>query len=126
MFTEVPDVRQIAGEPKRRWWLDADLELIAWFNRNSRIIAFQLCYETEGEQKALTWREGHGFFHSGIDDGEDRPGRHKSTPILIMDGLFDKERIGTRFTQSAQSLPPEISAFVQQKVIEYNTGKKTT
>ncbi|OGV58051.1 MAG: hypothetical protein A2283_16030 [Lentisphaerae bacterium RIFOXYA12_FULL_48_11] len=124
MFTEVPDVRQITGEPRRRWWIDADLELIVWFDKNNRMIAFQLCYTIDGHQKALTWRERHGYFHSGIDSGENRPGRHKSTPILIMNGIFDKETVGNRLTKSAQGLPGEIASFVQQKISEYRTGKK--
>jgi len=111
MFTEVPDVRQITGEPRRRWWIDADLELIVWFDKNNRMIAFQLCYTIDGHQKALTWRERHGYFH-------------KSTPILIMNGIFDKETVGNRLTKSAQGLPGEIASFVQQKISEYRTGKK--
>lgn len=124
MFTEVPDTRQIAGESRRRWWIDSDLELIAWFDKDNRIIAFQLCYEINGVEKALTWREKHGFFHSGIDDGEGRPGRHKSTPILILNGIFDKETVGKRLARSAQGLPGDIASFVQQKITEYKTGTK--
>jgi len=83
MFSETPNVRQIKGEPRRRWFSDEDLELIVWFGEDDRIVGFQLCYEIEKQPKALTWRESGGFLHSGIDDGENRGRHHKATPILI-------------------------------------------
>ena len=123
MFTEIPNVRQVAGEPNRRWFSDGDLELIVWLGGQNRIIGFQLCYEIHRKPKALTWQENGGFRHAGIDDGEDRPGRHKATPVLIPDGTFDKENIGKRFAQAGQSLPDEIADFVKSKITEYRTGR---
>ena len=121
MFSEVPKVRQIEGEPKRRWFVDDDLELIAWFGGSGGIIGFQLCYKSDDEHKAITWHEGEGYCHSGIDDGEGRPGRHKASPILVCDGVFDKENIGKRFARSAGSIPPGIAAFISRKIAEYST-----
>ena len=120
MFRETPNVRQIKGDPKRRWFTDDDLELIVWFGKENRIIGFQLCYEIERQPKALTSQETDSFFHNGIDDGEQWPGGHKSTPILVPDGIFDKENAGKRFARSSQSLPAEIAEFVTRKIAEYN------
>jgi hypothetical protein len=121
MFTEIPNVRQIKGEPKRRWFYDADLELIVWFGRWNTIVGFQLCYQADRKPKALTWHEHDGYLHSGIDDGEGRPGRHKATPILVPDGAFDKDTIGERFVRSSGSLPRKITDFVRTKIAEYET-----
>lgn len=123
MFTEIKNVRQIKGEPKRRWFSDEDLELIVWLGRGNSIIGFQLCYEINGKPKALTWQAHDGFLHSGIDDGESRPGYYKATPILIPDGTFDKESIGRRFAASGGNLPDGIADFVVGKIMEYSTLK---
>lgn len=123
MFRETPAVRQIKGDPKRRWFTDDDLELIVWLGNEDKIIGFQLCYEIERQPKALTWQETDSFFHNGIDDGEQWPGCHKSTPILVQDGIFDKTHVGNRFARSSQSLPAEIADFVKNKLAEYKPEK---
>jgi hypothetical protein len=120
MFRESPHVCQIAREPRRRWFSDGDLELIIWLDKKSRIVGFQLCYEVGKQLKALTWHENDGFLHSGVDDGDNRPGRSKATPVLIPDATFDKGNIGKRFAQSSQTLPVEIADFVKKKIPEYN------
>lgn len=74
MFTEIQNVRQIKGEPRRRWFSDEGLELIVWLGRGKSIIGFQFCYEINQKPKALTWQQHDGFLHSGIDDGASRPG----------------------------------------------------
>ena len=68
--------------------------------------------------KALTWYEDKGFRHSGIDEG-DGVGVGKRTPILIRDGIFDKETIEKRFASSSSGLPKEIADFVTNKLAEY-------
>lgn len=121
MFKEILGVRQIKGEPKRRWFSDGDLELIVWLDENDGIVGFQLCCEVDKEPKALTWYENKGFLHSGIDDGDSRVGAYKPSPILISDGVFDKKTIEKRFAASSPSLPEEIADFVKRKLAEYKT-----
>jgi hypothetical protein len=118
MFYEIMNVRQIEGEPKRRWFVDGDLELIIWLGEGDRIVGFQLCYEKEKVPKALTWQEDKGFLHSGIDDGDLR-GYPKPTPILIRDGVFDKKNVEKKFAASSVSLPKEIADFVKAKLAEF-------
>ena len=122
MFIETHNVHQIKGEPVRRWFTDNDLELIVWLDKQKRIIGFQLCYEINRKLKALTWHENGGYLHSGIDDGENKPGHHKATPVLIPDGEFDKENIIKRFALSVASLPVEMTKFVTNKIKEFETG----
>lgn len=119
MFTEISNVRQIKGEPRRRWFTDRDLELIVWFGEHDRIVGFQLCYQKDKEPKALTWLEDEGFLHTGIDEGDGGWRGPKSTPILIRDGVFDKENVEKRFTSSSKTLPKEIADFVLLKIKNY-------
>ena len=114
MFREIANVRQVEGEPKRRWFVDDELELIVWFE-NKKIVGFQLCYEKDKESKALTWHKNEGYLHSGIDDGD----LWKATPILVPDGVFDEERVEKRFASSSATLPDEIADFVKGKVAQF-------
>ncbi len=60
MLRELADVRQIPGEPRRRWFADDYFDLIVWFDKRGQIIGFQLCYDLPRDEHALTWHEEHG------------------------------------------------------------------
>ncbi len=40
-----------------------------------------------------------------VDDGEQRPGKYKASPVLIPDGLFDTRRIHAAFLEISHTLP---------------------
>ena len=98
---------------------DEFFDLIVWFDEAGTIIGFQLCYEPEYEQRALTWRRDFGYSHHRVDDGEHYPGKMKSTPILVADGLFDRGDIGVKFANSSSTIDREISRFVLKQLSEY-------
>ena len=91
MLSEINDVKQIENEGYRRWFSDNYFDLIIWYG-DEKIIGFQLCYDKQGSERSLTWIKNRGFSHNKIDDGE-KPGHTKMTPILVADGVFDKEKI---------------------------------
>ena len=124
MLKEIRDVRQIPGEPRRRWFSQTGLDLIVWFDADKSIHGFQLCYEKNGEEKAITWFSDQGFSHKRIDDGEGRPARHKMTPILVPDGTFDKPGVLALFESTAQQLDPDIVAFVSKILATYPDNRK--
>lgn len=86
-------VRQIEGKGHRRWFLDEYFDLILWEDKNGDILRFELCYGKDKDEHALTWDYPANHMHLKVDDGEDRLGIHKMTPILLADGYFDKETI---------------------------------
>jgi hypothetical protein len=116
MLREIRDVKQVAGEPKRRWFSDEAFDLIVWVDPEGRIIGFQLCYDKETEQKALTWLKDDGYQHSRIDDG-DNPGKMKASPVLETDGHFDREGVGRRFRENKGDVPEEIAGYVYDRIL---------
>ncbi|MDD4869161.1 MAG: hypothetical protein PHR77_01275 [Kiritimatiellae bacterium] len=123
MLVETKFTQQISGEPFRRWFSDSSLDLIVWYDVHKIIIGFQLCYKYEGEEKALTWTADQGFSHRRIDDGENRPARHKMTPILVPDGVFHKNIIVPIFESTSQELDADIRTFVCKKLAEFPEKK---
>lgn len=119
MLREETHVRQVEGEPRRRWFADDFFDLIVWFGEDGSFWGFQLCYDREYKPRALTWTQKNGYKHTGIDDGEDGGGLNKSSPVLVADGLFDAGPIGKKLAAASGELPPEISSFVIQKVSEF-------
>lgn len=111
---ERSNVRQIPGESKRRWFSSSDFELIIWLSENQEILGFELCYDKDSAQRSITWSKSAGFRHMAVDDGEQRSGKYKSTPILIADGHFDARRVHSEFLKSSHSLPKNIASHVLQ------------
>ncbi|MEI7481121.1 MAG: hypothetical protein WCK75_02095 [Elusimicrobiota bacterium] len=113
---ETKNVRQIKGDPPRRWFSDSFFDLIVWQDTDKSIWGFQLCYDLEVNPRALTWTKVQSYSHSGIDDGEGASGAHKSSPILVQDGLFDPKGVSELLIASAGDLPKEILSFVTEKL----------
>ena len=57
---ELKFVRQYEGEMLRRWFDDAEgfFDLIAWVDDNDVVSGFQLAYNVDGEERAITWLGG--------------------------------------------------------------------
>ena len=124
MLRETPDVRQIPGEPPRRWFEDEFFDLIVWLEPDGSVWGFQLCYDRGYNPRALTWTKAKGYTHDGIDDGEAGGRLCKSSPILVQDGLFDTKSIYPRFKQESALLPKEIRKTVSEKIKEFPNAKK--
>jgi hypothetical protein len=114
--------RQIEGEPKRKWFSSRYFDLILYFDEHLEIIGIQLCYDKFRNERAFTWKKAHGFGHNLIDDGEGRPGKYKASPLLLSDGVFDKETIAAIFIEESSNMDPGMSDFVHKKIMGYETS----
>jgi len=124
MLRETPNVRQIPGEPPRRWFADEFFDLIVWLETDGSVNGFQLCYDREFHPRALTWTKTAGYSHNAIDDGDISTGSHKSSPVLVSDGLFNTKSVYDRFEQAAGLLPEEIRKIVSEKIKEFPDAEK--
>ncbi len=125
MLDEIPRVRQIPGEPRRRWFTDEAMDLIAWYDEEGAVVGFQLAWGKgpggaasggSGEQ-IITWRRGSATpTHARVDDGERAPGHHKATPILLGGGTFDPFALAGRFWRRSERVPPELRELVARKL----------
>lgn len=122
MLTEMKNVEQIPGEPRRRWFSDRYFDLIVWVDDRDRILGFQLCYDKLRNERFLTWWPDRGYRHGRIDDGEDRPGKQKATPILVADGEFERDRIADLFKTESAGLEEDISSLVYDKIKSWPAG----
>ncbi len=118
MLVEASNVRQIAGESRRRWFFDEDIDLIVWTGQFKRIIGFQLCYDKQGIERALTWRKDSGYTYQRVDVGTGKFGP-KPTPILVDDGAFDHSTIAQLFKERSAKIDKRVAKFVYQKLSQY-------
>ncbi|MCE1227263.1 MAG: hypothetical protein LWW87_12390 [Geobacteraceae bacterium] len=110
MLLEFKNVRQFPNEPTRRWFSSPDMDFIVWFNTDNEPISFELCYDKKGLEKALNWGQT-GFVHTTVDDGENRPGKYKASPVHIADGEPEINRVYSQFLQESSSVPEKLVQF---------------
>ena len=123
MLREIKNVKQSDPRFTRRWFQSEFFELFVWSGLDGGIKTFQLCYDLRRRERALTWKEGFGFFHDGVDDGEsgDATGGHNQSGLLTgaSRGPFDAEKVNARFMRESADLPIELRSFVITRLHEY-------
>jgi hypothetical protein len=119
MLKEVRNVRQVHGDARRRFFSSASLDLTIWFDDRDAILGFELCYDKGLNERAVRWNRGDGFLHQKVDDGENRPGRYKGTPILVPDGVLPAKKISRLFLDSSRDMDRSIADFIFRKLCDY-------
>lgn len=114
-----PGIRE--GKLTKRWFGDSYFDLFVWLDETSTMVSFQLCYGKPLNEHAFTWMSPSIYYHQRVDDGEDRPGKSKSTPILLPDGMVDVHSIVRRFLEESKEIDPSVSEFVRQKILAFST-----
>lgn len=124
MLREIKHVRQIEGEPRRRWFTSAGQDLMLWFDADDNLLAWQFCYDKTAGERALSWREGQGMHLQDVDDGESGTA-YKATPVLTREqdvaGLEDdeKRRIAQLFNTHSTKLPPPLRHQIVAHMCRY-------
>jgi hypothetical protein len=109
---------------KRRWFSDEDFDLIIWTGHDGTISGFQLCYDKQKSERALTWRQTSGFRHERVDSGETNPAKNQS-PILVPDGLCPIDELTDLFLENSEEVDVDIRAFVETKLGEYRRTNRS-
>jgi hypothetical protein len=103
---------------KRRWFSNDYFDIIVWLDNSEEISGFQLCYDKNKKERALTWRPDKGFSHCGVDTGELNPTKNRA-PMLIPDGIFPADIVFSQFAASSKLMDPLIVQFINDKIAEY-------
>lgn len=111
-------IKHVANDLDRRWMSDDYFDLIVWYEPSGAIHGFQLCYERNRNERALTWTRQKGFRHSGIDSGEQCP-LGNATPVLRKGAAFPAAKVQREFAARSKSLPAEIRELVLARIAEY-------
>jgi hypothetical protein len=118
MLIEKP-CRQILDEPPRRWIYDDYFDLIVWGETADTVVGFQLCYDKQSRERALTWKRDKGCSHMAVHGGESSPFGN-CTPILVPDGEFPAEAVTRQFLRRSAGIDSWIRNLVLEKIAEYS------
>lgn len=114
MLVEFTQVKQEAAG-RRRWFEDDGMELIVWYGAADRVTGFQICYERQRQEHALTWHEGRGFTHARVDAGDTRPEKNL-TPVLVPEGAVPWRELREDFARRSGQLDASVREFVSAKL----------
>lgn len=118
MLRESDKVRQVQGEPHRRWFWDDFFDLLVWDDEGA-VTGFQLKYQTSNGARMLTWQQGKRCKHHGIDEGDDDPTRFDMTRMLIRDGVFDHESVASEFHRRAEQMDAAVSVVILEHIQQF-------
>ena len=103
----------------RRWFSDDYLDLIVWTDQYGVTSGFQLCYDKDTKERALTWTKKNGYIHERVDDGESNPSKNL-TPILIQDGICPTQEVIELFLINGTEIDYHLRSFIIDKLREYH------
>ncbi len=98
----------------KRWFQSDFFDLFLW-SRDAKVFHLQLCYGKPMHECAVSWREGHGYFHDGVLPGRGRGGLAWSA-LLESGGSFDFARVNARFLRESKGLDIALRKFVLAKL----------
>lgn len=99
----------------RRWFSDDYFDLIVWYDEVGKPTGFQLCYDKEGGERALTWLRDGGISHNRIDAGEDSPYKNMS-PVLVPDGVIPYMMLRNEFSLRGAGIDPAVYRLVAERL----------
>lgn len=118
MLREITAIRQNSSEQQRRWFTDADMDLFVWFC-DQVPAGFQLSYGKGGIEDSISWKRDTGFSHHWVDDGENRHGRYKMTPIMLGQPALNIRQIARSFLAASEDLDPALADFIYARLLEH-------
>ena len=118
MLREIRGVQQRDPAEVKRWFQDSEFDLFLMEERDGALRWFQLCYARDtARERVLEWRRGRGFGHMRVK--QPRFAADREAGVLENDGVLPYTALMEQFRASAAGLPPELAAFIAEKIREY-------
>lgn len=123
MLREIGYIKQTSGQPFRRWFNDELLDLFVWQEEGGRITGFQLCFDKETDERALTYSEAGGYSldnvhaeESSLDMGSPVLRRGVELPFPHLLALLAERGVG---------IDARVLRYVTEKLEAYTATRQT-
>ena len=120
MSGSIPVLREIGGvlqddpSSERRWFHDDYFDLFVR-ETGEELLAFELCYSIQSDERALVWRRDQGYFHDG---GTSVSGDFIGARLAPGDPL-EADPIIARFVLAAGGLGEALRLALEARLREY-------
>lgn len=98
MLIEVKNVRQYPEEGVRRWFMDKDMDLILWYDKDTKkLIGFQISYDKRSVQRTVTWKSAN---------------EGKTSSSLTCDGPYNNKRVIRLLENNSDEVEEQLRIFI--------------
>jgi hypothetical protein len=119
VLREIRSVSQVPGEPLRRWFQCAEMDLFVWSTTPQHYVRFELSYGKPPAEKNLSWSDEEGFRHHRVEDGT-RPGHHPAAPLLVEASPASLEPLRARFLTLSEHIDQGVREFILAKLLPHS------
>ena len=120
MLRELENIKQVVGDPRRRWFTDDYFDIIVFYDQDDKPLGFHLCYCKNENERILVWKKNAGYQHGSVDAGKIFFGRRKGSPLMVSDGLFEKPTVTEYFHTAKSGIDSVVADFIENRIAEHN------
>jgi hypothetical protein len=115
MLREIGNIKQYPGQFFRRWFSDEMLDLFVWYDTDGRIAGFQLCFDKDGRERALTYSDENGYTLNEVE--ADGSAWDMSSPVLaVPDTEFPRVRLLAQLGERGELLDTHLREYLSEKL----------
>jgi len=119
MLAEISHLRQSNRSLKKRWFTSLDMDLFVWY-RNNTPVKFQLSYDKNDNEHAISWDCHRDFNHYCVDTGEYDVSEYKKTPLLLdACSQQDLASLARNFLVESEYIDVAVSEFIYARLMAY-------
>ena len=117
MLREIRGVRQTPGHLFCRWFNDELLDLFVWQEEGGRITGFQLCFDKDTAERALTYSEASGYLLEDVQAEESS--LDMGSPVLANVSTLPFPRLLAQLAERGAGIDPRVLRYVTEKIEAY-------
>ena len=115
MLREIGNVRQYPGQLFRRWFNDEALDLFVWYHADGSIAGFQLCFDKDTRERALTYTDENGYSINEVE--ANGSAWDMSSPVLAMPGTeFPRVALLAQLRERGEVLDRRLYEYLTEKL----------
>ena len=124
MLREIGYIKQSPGQLFRRWFNDELLDLFVWQEEGGRITGFQLCFDKDTDERALTYSEADGYSLHNVHTEESS--LDMGSPVLRR-GVEELPfpHLLALLAERGAAIDPRVLRYVTEKLEAYLTMQQT-
>jgi hypothetical protein len=123
MLREIGNVRQRPGQPACRWFNDELLDLFVWHDESGRINGFQLCFNKDTTEHALTYSESDGYLLNDVQPEESS--LDMGSPVLAHSTALPFPRLLALLAERGAGIDSRVLQYVMEKLEAYLTAQQS-
>ena len=123
MLREIGYIKQTPGQLFRRWFNDELLDLFVWQEEGGRITGFQLCFDKETDERALTYSEANGYSLHNVHTEESS--LDMGSPVLRRGAELPFPHLLALLAERGAGIDSRVFRYVMEKLEAYPAAQQT-